>query len=817
MPFVKSSSVSRWLITAIVIPLSLGVALIARNVVTRPPAESQVRAAPRVEPARKVDPAKKDNRVAVVSTVKQEVDHFADKIRPFMKTYCITCHNDNKLSGGMSLEPFTDQAAAMKDRKIWAAVAEVLRAKEMPPKGKPQPVDAERAMFLEWIDNSLTRVDCSQTADPGRPTIRRLNKAEYNNTIRDLVGVDFQPAEDFPSDDVGYGFDNIGDVLTLSPILFEKYLTAAEKILDQAIVIDKPITSGKDTFRPQNFRSTLFRPRNFVPQRGYPLTANGKVFVNFEFLHTGDYIIRGRVYGERAGNDLPRMEIQVDGKKLKGFDVDAVEGKSKFYEEKTRITAGRHDVEIAFTNHFEDKDDPKKVRNLYIELLEIEGPFNPTPKTLPESHKRIMIAKPTGDGDKENAARKIIEHFAGRAYRRPVQSNEVERLLKFFKAANAQGEPFERAIQLALRPALVSPNFLFRIEKDVDPINPRATHPVSEYELATRLSYFLWSSMPDDELLALAAQNGLRKPGAIEAQIKRMLADPKARALTDNFAAQWLNLRMIPTLEPDRKTYPNFDASLKTAMVEETELFFEHIARNDRSVLEFLDSDWTFLNARLATHYGIGGVIGAEFRKVKLTGPQRGGVLSHASVLTLTSNPTRTSPVKRGKWVLENILGTPPPPPPPNVPDLDEQQAVLKGSLRQQMEQHRTNSLCASCHQKMDPLGFGLENFDGVGAWRNNDGKYMIDASGTLPGGEKFDGPAQLRRVLLAKAELFRRNIAEKMLTFALGRGLEYYDKCAVDQIVKHLTQNDDRFSALVSGIVASDPFQKRRGGNREP
>ncbi len=309
-----------------------------RNVLTRPPLESQVRAAQRIEPAQKVDPAKNDNRVAAAPIVKQEADHFAGKIRPFMKMYCLACHNDNKLSGGMSLEPFTDQATAMKDRKIWGAAAEVLRAKEMPPKGKPQPTDAERAMFLDWIENSLTRVDCGQAADPGRPTIRRLNKAEYNNTIRDLVGVDFQPAEDFPSDDVGYGFDNIGDVLTLSPILLEKYLTAAEKILDQAIVIDKPIAVGTDTFRPQNFRTTLFRPRNFVPQRGYPLTANGKVFVSFHFLYAGDYIIRGRVYGERAGKDLPRMEIQVDGKTLKGFDVDAREAPSPKHTSNARAS-----------------------------------------------------------------------------------------------------------------------------------------------------------------------------------------------------------------------------------------------------------------------------------------------------------------------------------------------------------------------------------------------------------------------------------------------------------------------------------------------
>ncbi len=737
---------------------------------------------------------------------------FAEKVHPFLTKYCLTCHNNQKSAGDMSFEKFKDEATALKDRKIWANVAEVLRTKQMPPKKRPQPSDAERAAMIDWCENGLNRIDCGLVRDPGRPTIRRLNRAEYSNTIRDLVAINFLAADDFPTDDVGYGFDNIGDVLTLSPILVEKYLAAAERILDQAIVVEKPIVAGKDAFRPQNFRSNLFRPGDVRGQ--FPLNRNGKVFVNFDFLHTGEYVIRGRVYGEQAGDELPKLAIQMDAKALKIFDVDAVAGKAKTYETRTKIAAGRHDVELAFTNAFEDKD--KKKRTLQVELLEIEGPFNPEPKPLPESHKRIMIAKPTGSSDKERAARKIIENFATRAYRRPVQSDEVDRLLKLFWMADKQGDPFEKCIALSLRGVLVSPHFLFRIEKDADPNNPKAIHPVSEYELATRLSYFIWSSMPDDELFALAGKGELRKAGAIEAQVKRMLADPKAKALTDNFAAQWLNLRMIPALEPDKKTYPKFDASLKKAMVRETEMFFEHILNEDRSVLEFLDSDWTFLNNELADHYGIKGVTGSDFRKVKLTDRNRGGVITQASVLTLTSNPTRTSPVKRGKWILENILGTPPPAPPPNVPELEEKGGELKGSLRERMEKHRSNALCASCHQKMDPLGFGLENFDGVGAWRTMDGKFKIDPSGELPGGEKFAGPAELRKILLGKAGQFRRNIVEKMLTFALGRGLEYYDKCAVDDVVSNFTNNRDRFSALVLGVVKSDPFQKRRGGSRE-
>ena len=799
-----------WLAAGLVIPLAVVLFLVFRGNKSKPVVAAEPNGG-QVAPGSDAPSAKPKETPKQVAIAKKS--EFVEKVHPILTKYCVTCHNEKKAAGDISLEKFKDDATALKERKIWGTVGDMVRTKQMPPTGKPQPTDAERDALIDWIENGRNRIDCGLVHDPGRPTIRRLNRAEYSNTIRDLVAVNFQTADDFPTDDVGYGFDNIGDVLTLSPILVEKYLLAAEKILDQAIVVEKPIVAGKDTFRPQNFRSNLFRPGEVRDK--FPLARNGKVFVNFEFLHTGEYIVRGRAYGERAGDELPKLAIQVDGKGLKSFDVDAEAGKAKTYEARTKVTAGRHDVELAFTNAFEDKD-KKKTRSLQVELLEIEGPFNPDPKPLPVSHKKIMIAKPNGSSDKERAARTIVENFATKAYRRPVQAGEVDRLLKLFWMADKQGDPFEKCIALSLRAVLVSPHFLFRIEKDAEPNNPKAVHSVTEYELATRLSYFIWSSMPDEELFKLAAKNELRKPGVIETQVKRMLADPKAKALTDNFAAQWLNLRMIPALEPDSKIYPRFDASLKKAMVSETELYFEHILKEDRSVLEFLDSDWTILNNELADHYGIKGVVGSNFRKVKLTDKNRGGVLTHASILTLTSNPTRTSPVKRGKWILENILGTPPPDPPPNVPDLDEAGTELTGSLRERMEKHRTNALCASCHQKMDPLGFGLENFDGVGSWRTTDGKFKIDPSGELPGGERFAGPAELRKILIGKADQFRRNIGEKMLTYALGRGLEYYDKCAIDDVVKNLTKNQDRFSALVVGVVKSEPFQKRRGGSRE-
>jgi hypothetical protein len=425
-----------------------------------------------------------------------------------------------------------------------------------------------------------------------------------------------------------------------------------------------------------------------------------------------------------------------------------------------------------------------------------------------------MTCRPADKTDPADCARAILRPFATRAFRRPATDNEIERLTRLVATAVKEGDSFERGIQVALEAVLVSPHFLFRIELDRDPLNPRAVRTINDYELATRLSYFLWSSMPDDELLKLAHDGTLRKEGNLAAQVHRMLKDPRASALVDNFAGQWLQLRNLQLANPDRKQFPGFDEELRKAMETETKLFFEAIIREDRSVLEFLDADFTFVNERLAKHYGIKGVKGEQFQKVALTNGERGGLLSQASILTVTSNPTRTSPVKRGKWILENLLNAPPPPPPPNVPELEEAKAgkPLEGTLRQRMEQHRTNPACAVCHTQMDAIGFGLENYDPVGAWRTKDGNADIDPSGTLPGDLTFKTPAELKAILKARDGEFRRCLAEKLLTYALGRGLEYYDKCTVDIIVKNVAASHDRFSALVLEIVNCDAFQKRRG-----
>ncbi|MBX3400115.1 MAG: DUF1592 domain-containing protein [Gemmataceae bacterium] len=744
---------------------------------------------------------------------------YETKIVPFLKTYCNNCHNEKKAGGGLDLEFYKTEAIAKKDRKTWEHIQQLVTGGEMPKAKSKQPSAEEKAFFVGWIEQNLTKVDCAGPKDPGRVTIRRLNRAEYNNTIRDLCGVDFKPAENFPSDDVGYGFDNIGDVLSVQPILIEKYMAAADSILEQAIVPLDGIKSSNQIYRPQQIlaiprtaktRETDARGREI---RRIVFTEEGSAFIEkFNFPADGEYILRIRAWGTKVGTEDPKAIFRIDGKDMKTFAIDAPQDKPKTFETKARVTAGENKrVAVAFANAFTDKES-KKSRTLGIETIEVEGPLGGARKPLPDAMKKLITVVPTEDGQKRSAAEASLSSFASRAFRRPVKPDEMQRLMKLFEIADKQGDKFEQAMKLPLKAILVSPHFLFRIEED--PKNPNDAKAISEFELATRLSYFLWSTMPDEELFRLAGAGELRKPGVLQSQVKRMLKDPKSSALTKNFAGQWLMLRNILTLSPDPNTFRTWDESLRSAIIRETELFFEHIVQEDRKVLEFLDANYTFLNDRLSWHYGIPGVKGGEFRKVTLPDAKRGGLVTQSSILLVTSNPTRTSPVKRGKWVYENILGLTAPPPAPDVPELEK--TVLKGTLRQRMEQHRANPSCAGCHEKLDPLGFGLENFDAIGKWRELDEGTKIDASGVLPDGAKFNGPAELRKVLMGKADLFRRCLSEKLLTFALGRGLEYYDKCVLDDLVKKLKTGEDRFSALVLAIVETDAFQKRRGKRSE-
>ncbi len=718
---------------------------------------------------------------------------YAKNVRPLLEKYCYSCHGNGKKKADLALDAYLDEAAIQRDRPTWEKVLHNVRTREMPPENKPQPTAAERELIANWIDAEVFKCDC-QHPDPGRVTLRRLNRTEYNNTVRDLVGVNFPAAEDFPTDDIGYGFDNIGDVLSLPPILLEKYLAAATRILDAALITEPPKPAG----------------RKFP---GGVLPSEGEISARVEFAKDGEYLLRARAYGDQAGPEPARMALRLAGKELKKFDVPGGENSPGVYEVRLSVKAGAKQFAAAFLN---DYYNPKgkvgdRDRNLHVMELEVVGPIESSLPALPETHRRIIFRQPSG-GNKAEVARDIIGRFARRAFRRPVTADEVNRLAKFVELAAKEGESFERGIKLALSAVMISPHFLFRGELQPEPDNPKAVHPINDYALASRLSYFLWSSMPDDELFQLAEKKLLRKN--LDSQVKRMLRDPKSRALVDNFAAQWLQLRNLKQVSPDPKLFTNFDESLRTAMQKETELFFEAIMREDRSVLDFLDANYTFVNERLARHYGLTGVSGEQFQRVFFKDNQRGGILTHASILTITSNPTRTSPVKRGKWVLENILGTPPPPPPPNVPELSEEKGkVLSGSLRQRMEQHRENPLCASCHARMDPIGFGFENFDAVGAWREKDGGFPVDPVGKLVSGESFTTPGQLRLILLkGKHDEFIQCLSEKMLTYALGRGLEYYDRCALEEIGKKLAKNKYRFSSFILEIVNSVPFQQRRG-----
>jgi len=744
---------------------------------------------------------------------------FDSTVRPFLARYCTGCHGATKPKSGLNLASFPDEKSARLQRKAWNRVGEYLEGGLMPPEDRPQPSREEVARLIQWIKDAPAAADCGRTFDPGRITIRRQNRAEYNNTIRDLVGVDFHPADDFPSDDVGYGFDNIGDVLSLSPILMEKYLKAAETISEQAIIAGPKARGPVVTWDGQKLDASA--GGSPADDGGRMLTSDGEIAVSHHLPAIGEYLLRIRASGDQAGPEPVRMAVRIDGKELKRFDVTASRGNSQECTFRQKLRAGPRRLSVAFLNDYYKPDDPdprKRDRNLIVESIQIEGPLFAAGGTLPESHRRIIFQTPKSRGEVPQAAHAILERFASRAYRRPVPEGELGRLLKFVDLALENGDPFERGIQLAVQAILVSPQFLFRVELDSRSGGGRRRNetggvPIGDFEVASRLSYFLWSTMPDEELFRLATEGKLRSSGNLERQVLRMLKDPKSQALVDNFAAQWLQLRNLKAANPDRGRFPAFDEPLRAAMIRESELFFAAVVHGDLSILNFLDSDFTYANERLARHYGMGGVKGEQFRRVKLKGQKRGGLLTQASILTVTSNPTRTSPVKRGKWVLEQLLGTPPPPPPPDAPPFNEdQKALTAASLRQQMEQHRAKASCATCHSRLDPLGFGLENYDAVGAWRDKDGSFPIDASGTLPSGVSFRGPEQLKAVLKSRSTEFARCLTVKLLTYALGRGLEDYDHCAVDKIVERLVASNYRFSALVQGIVESDPFLKRRG-----
>ncbi|MDA0282944.1 MAG: DUF1592 domain-containing protein [Planctomycetota bacterium] len=729
-------------------------------------------------------------------------DLFKEKLQPFVSQYCADCHNADDPEAGINFAAFPTEDSLLTGhgRKSWEKILGMLKIGAMPPADMEQPPVELRDELIAWLENRLFNLDCELIDDPGRVTVRRLNRVEYRNTIRDLLSVDFDPTNDFPSDDVGYGFDNIGDVLSLSPLLMEKYLDAAEVITAEAI----PVVGDSElrtTFDVDRLKS---EPALQVAGGFLGLSSRADVWADYQAPMAGDYEIDIRAKAQQFGSEPAKMELRIDGKVVRTFDVTG-EMKQQDYVHKLKLDPGRRRIQASFINdaYVAKKGD----RNLYVGRFAITRPA--------DRSKLVQFVRHfpgQGRGVRESAVA-VLRPFMTRAFRRPVTDDDVNRFVDIVEMASGDGEVFEQGIQYAVQAVLVSPEFLFRVETDARPDDPMADRPVTDYELASRLSYFLWSSMPDEELFRLAERGELRQPDMLKRQVVRLLSDSKSRALVDHFAGQWLNLQMLDELTPDPNVFPDFDVALRKDMQQESLLVFQAIMQDDRSVLDFLDADFTFMNQRLARHYGVNSVKGDEFQKVSLNAQQRAGILTHASILTLTSNPDRTSPVKRGKWILENILGESPPPPPPGVPELEEtRKGNPNASMREQLELHRADPGCASCHRTMDVLGFGFENFDAIGRWRDKDGSQTIDSSGKLPSGEAFSGPAELVRLLKGRRAEFARCLSEKMLTYALGRGLEYYDRCATDVILKRLNDNDYRFSELVLGIVTSKPFQKRRG-----
>lgn len=739
---------------------------------------------------------------------------FKSTVLPVVQQYCLDCHGEEDPEGDVSFHDLRSPEQVLKNRKTWEKAFKLLGIDGMPPKDwDDRPSGDQRKALLTWLDLKLYHVDCDVVDDSGRVTLHRLNRTEYNNTTRDLLGVDLHPADDFPMDDVGYGFNNIGDVLSLPPLLFEKYVDASERIAG-AVIWTQPPGGRKQRFLGNQLKATGAVSEG---ERGaWAMYSAGSVYRELDVTMAGEYLIRVEAAADQAGPEPAKMEIRVDGKPV---EVHEVRGHRELgtYEVRRHLASGRRRIEAAFVNDYYNpkaENPADRDRNLSVRWIEIQGPIGTEP---PEAHKHIVFTRPSEKKTVAQAAREVFGRLMPRAFRRPVDEVEIDRMVKLVEFATGGGDSFERGVQVGLQAILISPHFLFRVEYDPEPDNSEAQHRVSDHELASRLSYFLWSSMPDDELFRLAEKGKLGETDVLDEQIARMLEDPKADALVENFASQWLNLGNLAEVKPDPKLFPQFTPELRADMVRETQMFVRALFREDRSLLDFLDADFTFVNQRLAKHYGIDGVRGEEFCRVSLPGSQRAGVLTHASILTLTSNPNRTSLVRRGVWIVDNVLGIKLPDPPTNVPSLEDG-AKQSGasSMREQLKIHRENPICAACHDLFDPLGFGFENFDAIGRWRATFEGMPVDSRGTLPSGESFNGPIELVRILKKREEEFAKLITGKMLTYALGRGLEIPDSCAVDDILADLRENDYRFSVLVGGIVHSTPFLMRRGEGAE-
>ena len=745
--------------------------------------------------------------------------------------YCVTCHSDALRDRGtvpVSLES-VDLSHVPAEAELWEKVVRKLRTRSMPPVGRPRPDQAALDGLATALEEDIDRAAAARR-NPGRTEpLHRLNRTEYQNAVRDLLALDIDAAALVPADDQSYGFDNIAGVLKVSPTLLERYMSAAREVSRLAVGASTLAPSG-ETFRIVSDLS------QYQHADGLPFGTRGGMSVTYTFPRDGEYDIKLQMLDLFAGapiRETHQLEVSIDGERVTVFrlapideekDQGAVYNTPDELEVRVAVDAGPRIVGATFIKKTDalaesvrqpfDRPHGEGDYLLYqphLGTMTITGPFNPTGAGDTPARRRIFVCRPAQPSEEPACARRVLSTLARRAYRRPVTETDLDELLAFYREGRVAGN-FDIGIERALRALLVSPDFLFRTVADPPDIEPATPYRLSDLELASRIAFFLWSSLPDDELLGVASDRQLRAPGVLDGQVRRMLADPRSEALARNFAGQWLRLRNISGALPSDVLFPDFGESLRADFVQETELFFDSILREDRSVTELLTADYTFLNERLAKHYGITNVYGSGFRRVTLSDETRRGLLGQGSILTVTSYPDRTSPVGRGKWVLENVLGTPPPPPPANVPELEpETESGKVLTMRERMEEHRANPVCASCHRIMDPLGLALENFDAVGRWRGQmPGGGLIDASGAMPDGTAFDGPADLRRELVRNPEQLATVVTEKLLTYALGRGVEYYDMPAVRKITRGAASNDYSLSSLVVGVVTSTPFQMR-------
>jgi mono/diheme cytochrome c family protein len=754
--------------------------------------------------------------------------------RALLDTYCVSCHNSRLQTAGLALDrdrADLDQVGSTPE--LWEKVLRKVRTQAMPPAGARHPDRAEYAALTTWLEQALDSAAAAHP-NPGRPTAHRLNRAEYGLAVRDLLGVDVDVRSLLPADDSGYGFDNVADVLSVSPGLLERYMLAAGKI-GRLAVGDPTIPVSIATYRVPPFYVQADRVSEDVP-----FASRGGLAVRHTFPVDGEYVVKVRLqrtYTEiiRGMSEPHELEVRLDRRLLKQFSIgggagmpsaeqqrymrDADDGLEVRFPAKagTALVAADFVKEAKLAEGIYVPPPPlasfefsgKADTDAALDSIQIVGPYHAVRPDASPSRRKIFMCVPSSHADESACARQIVGTLARRAYRRRVTREETDALLRLYEQGRAQGG-FDAGIEWVIERVLVAPDFLFRIEPEPSGVAPDTPYRVSDVALASRLSFFLWSSIPDEELLGLAERGRLHEPAVVAGQLARMLRDARASALITNFAGQWLYLRNLRGHAPDPDLFVDFDDNLREAFQRETELFLESQLRDDRSVIDLLRANYTFVNERLARHYGMPGIYGSHFRRVDLPDDRRAGLLGHGSILTVTSYAHRTSPVVRGKWLLENLLGAPPPPPPANVPALKENnEGGTPASVRERLEEHRKNPVCASCHARMDPLGFALENFDAIGRWRAVDesGK-PVDASGTLPDGTTFEGPAQFRRALLARSDEFVGTVIEKLLTYALGRGIEPYDLPAVRTIMRQAKAGDYRWSSLIQGIVASVPFQ---------